>query len=185
MDLTDEQIVVKVRKHDKELYREIVVRYEDKLLRYIKYLTQDEAVSLDILQDTFIKAYQNLNSFDINKKFSSWIYRIAHNEAVNKMKKRSHEIFNVDFEILGDIIPQTTSPDRDYEKEELVNNVRDCLQALPLKYREILTLFYLEDRSYEEISDILRISMGTVATRINRGKIRLKKLCGDLKKTGI
>jgi RNA polymerase sigma-70 factor, ECF subfamily len=178
--MTDEELIVKIRKLDKELYKEIVERYEDKLLRYIKYLTQDEALSMDILQDTFIKAYQNLNSFDENKKFSSWIYRIAHNEAVNKMKKRSHEVFNIDFELLGDLIPQSTSPEHEYEKLEVVNNVRECLYKLPLKYREILTLYYLDDRSYEEISDILKISMGTVATRINRGKNRIRNLCTNL-----
>ena len=87
INLTDEEIVRITREEDKEVYTHLVRRYEDKLLRYIKRYIKNEDTSEDVLQTTFIKAYENLNGFDIKKKFSSWIYRIAHNEALNKLKK--------------------------------------------------------------------------------------------------
>jgi RNA polymerase sigma-70 factor (ECF subfamily) len=175
--LSDEKIVELVRKKDKELYVYIIKRYEDKLMRYSNYLIGDEHNAADIVQESFIKAYTNLNSFDTKKKFSSWIYRIVHNEAmnlINKQKKRisldeSHDLDSgVDIE--DDLI-----------KKELKNHTRNCLSQMPIIYNEPLSLYYLEEKSYEEISDILRIPIGTVGTRVNRAKILMKKICQKIK----
>jgi RNA polymerase sigma-70 factor, ECF subfamily len=90
-DFSDEQLVEEVRSKDQELYSHIVDRYQAKLMRYIKYLIFDEYKAADVVQETFIKAFINLNGFDTRKKFSSWIYRIAHNEAMNSVKKYHRE----------------------------------------------------------------------------------------------
>lgn len=172
-NLPDEKVASLVRSKDKELYSEIIKRYEAKLLRYVNYLISDEPESADVVQNTFIKAYINLNGFNIKKKFSSWLYRIAHNETINMINKQRKQItLSHDFDIESGI---------DLEDEiilkELKSHTRNCLQQIPVKYSEPLVLYYLEEKSYEEISDVLRVPIGTVGTRINRAKKLMKKIC--------
>jgi len=171
--LTDEQVVDYVRTKDQESYLEIVLRYQDKLMRYANSLTRDEQKSADIVQNSFIKAFVNLNSFNTKMKFSSWIYRIVHNEAMNEFVKHKNEIpmlEDMDFASSEDVAA-------DFDKKETQERVRKCLSEIPLLYSEPLSLFFLEEKSYEEISDILRLPIGTVGTRINRAKILMKKIC--------
>jgi RNA polymerase sigma-70 factor, ECF subfamily len=169
---TDEEIVILV-KTDKEIYAEIVERYQAKLLRYVQYLIRDSHKAKDVVQETFIKAYINLNSFNVKQKFSSWIYRIAHNLAINEAKKYQKELK------LGDWIESDdhSKMHEDIERREVVKNLQECLEKLPLIYKEPITLYYLEEKSYEDISDILRMPAGTVAIRISRAKKLLKELC--------
>jgi RNA polymerase sigma-70 factor, ECF subfamily len=172
-DLPDEKIVELVRSKDKELYSQIIKRYEDKLMRYALYITQDEDKAADVAQETFIKAFVNLKSFETNKKFSSWIYRITHNEAIRNIKHDKKQIpilENTDFD-------SGINLEDDFIKKELQTHTRKCLSQIPLIYKEPLSLFFLEEKSYEEISDILRIPIGTVGTRINRAKVLMKKIC--------
>jgi len=169
---SDEEIVKKVIAGDKLAYENIIERYQAKLVRYVSYLLKDNTEAEDVVQDTFIKAYMNLNSLNLSKKFSSWIYRIAHNESVNKLIKRKW-ISNFDFELFSTDL----SVEEHFEKEEIKNWIALCLDKVDIKYKEPLVLYYLEDKSYDEISTILRIPVGTVGTRINRGKKLLKTIC--------
>jgi len=171
--LSDEALVVLVRTKEKERFTEIVERYQDKLLRYAAHLVHGEQKAADVVQDAFIKAYINLYGFDIKKKFSSWIYRIVHNEAMNSIKKYHKEVpllQDMDFRSEENI-------EHEYSKKEIIEHAQFCLDAMPVLYSEPLALYYLDEKSYEEVSDILRIPMGTVATRINRAKTLMKKIC--------
>ena len=172
-NLSDEEIIAKVISDDRELYALIIQRYQDKLLRYATNLIKNEDKAIDAVQESFIKAFINLKGFDTKKKFSSWIYRIVHNESMNIIKKYHKEITlpeGVDFKSDENI-------EADFEQKEIVLKVKKCLNEIPLLYSEPITLFYIEEKSYEEISDILKIPMGTVATRISRAKILIKKIC--------
>ncbi len=171
--LTDEKLIEKIRSEDQELFEIIVKRYEKKLLRYVNYITGNPISAADIVQETFIKAFVNLYGFNIEKKFSSWIYRIAHNESINHIKKYKKEILGSEniFHYLADKKP---SLEENYEKEEIAKRLRENIKKLKIIYAEPLVLYFLEEKSYEEISDILRIPLGTVGTRINRGKKLLK-----------
>lgn len=172
-EISDEALVVEIRIKDKERYVELVKRYQGKLLRYAAYLVHDEQKALDIVQDSFIKAYINLNGFDAKKKFSSWLYRIVHNQAMNYVKKYRKEV-----PILEDMDYQSNENiEESYIKKEIQQQAQGCLREMPVLYSEPLALYYLDGKSYDEISDILRIPMGTVATRMNRGKVLMKKLC--------
>lgn len=176
--LSDEKIVELVRKKDKELYAQIIKRFEDKLTRYANYLTGDENSAADIVQESFIKAYINLNGFDTKKKFSSWIYRIVHNQAMNYFNKRKKDVlFDKDIDFDSGI-----NIEDEFIKKELRDHAHNCLNQMPLMYKEPLSLYFLEEKSYEEISDILRIPVGTVGTRINRAKVIMKKICQKLEK---
>jgi RNA polymerase sigma-70 factor (ECF subfamily) len=168
--LSDEALVDLVRSHDQELYEELVKRYQDKLLRYASYLTRDEDKAADIVQVALIKAFINLKGFNTKKKFSSWIYRIVHNEAINYLKKYRKEISLEKNGWLEEIASSENSLEEDFNRKEISQMLSLCLKEVPLSYRESLTLFYLEGKTYEEISDILRIPVGTVGTRISRGK---------------
>ncbi len=175
MSLTDEQIVAKVINGDLELYEQIVSRYQVKLGRYIKRLTNRSEEVDDILQEVFIKAYKNLRGFDQKLKLSSWIYRIAHNESVNLIKSSwIQKITSLDnFFDFG----QNDSVEKEIDQKELFKQIARCLKKLDIKYREPLVLFYYEEKSYQEISDILRIPIKTVGVYIHRGKQKVKKLC--------
>jgi len=175
--LTDEELVQLVCTQDQELYSELVRRYQNKLLRYTSYLAQSETKAADITQETFIKAFINLNSFNTDKKFSSWIYRIAHNEAINNIRRYARETSLENNEQVKVVLSGDKDVQEDLDQEFLRKMVSSCLDKIPLVYRAPLALFYLEDHSYEEISDILRIPIGTVGTHINRGKKVLAEFC--------
>ncbi len=175
--MSDEELVEYVRKQDKEAYAEVIKRYKDRLLRYALYLSGDEDKAEDVVQESFVKAYINLNGFDTKKKFSSWIYRIVHNEAMNILNENKRQLpldNSIDFDSGVDLEDQLI-------RKELKNKARDCLKRLPVIYKEPLLLYFLEEKSYEEISDVLRMPVGTVGTRINRAKLLMKKICQETK----
>lgn len=171
--LSDEELVEKIRKNDKELYAKLVERYQSRLLRYAFYLIHDKQKAADIVQESFIKAYINLQGFNIHKSFSSWIYRIVHNETMNYITKNKKFVsLPKDFDYQSD-----ENIEESLIRSELQKETQECLMNMPHLYREPLALYYIDEKSYAEISDILRIPMGTVATRINRAKVLMKKLC--------
>lgn len=174
--MSDSELVAQVQSGQQESYEEIVKRYEKPLLRYARYLTKQSEFSPDIVQNAFIKAYVNLKGFDISKKLSSWLYRIVHNEAVNRIRKESRFFSFEDIEWVEQIFSRSEPVEEALQASEIRKLLKESLQEIPLAYRAPLILFYLEDKSYDEISDVLRIPMGTVGTRINRGKKYLKKV---------
>ncbi len=154
----------------------LMKRYEGKLLAYIRRLSGfDQEEAADILQNVFIKIYYNLNDFDNDLKFSSWIYRITHNETIDELRKKSvrPQI------ILSDDEWSRVSGQIDLEKEINQNFDRDEVNAilvgLDKKYRDVLILKFLEDYDYRDISDILQKPMGTIGTLINRAKRKFKE----------
>jgi len=171
--LTDETVVVMVRTQDKEIYAEIIRRYQAKLFRYAGYLLNDDHTASDVVQESFIKAYVNLNGFDVKKKFSSWIYRIVHNQAMNAVSSAKQQLpidDHLDFD-------SGINLEDDVIKQELKLHARQCLDQIPLIFKEPLSLYYLEEKTYEEISDILHIPTSTVGTRINRAKRIMRNIC--------
>jgi RNA polymerase sigma-70 factor (ECF subfamily) len=169
---TDEEIMARVP-DDREVFSCLIERYEQKLRRYLKRLMPGLGDELDdVLQEVFIKAYVNAHGFDPMMKFSSWIYRITHNEAVSWLRKKSVRPDTIE---LGDDDFQTftTSVKEDSDERERVlvkDEVARTLTRMPEKYRTVLVLKFLEGKSYEEIGDILAVPGGTVATLIHRAK---------------
>lgn len=174
---TDEEVVVMALR-ERGAFGFIVERYEEKLRRYINRLgVRNSEDQLDVLQDIFIKTFKNLNSFDTTLSFSSWIYRIAHNEAISWYRKQNvrpegHLINNGD-EVLGFISNLEDAPDIVFDKSVNVKTLDKALKKIDEKYREVLILRYFEHKDYDEISDILKIPLGSVGTLIHRGKKQL------------
>ena len=175
-ELKDEEIVSKIRDGDKELYGVLIERYADKLTRYGKRFLSDKDDIEDTVQNVFVKAYININSFDTSRSFSSWIYRIAHNEYVNILKKKKMSYFSL-FEF-DTFFPQLVMGKSAYEEaitREQKIEIEKALNCLAPKYKEPLLLFLYEDKSYEEISEILQIPKATVGVRIMRARKQLEK----------
>lgn len=160
-----------------EAYGVLMKRYEGRLLAYIRRLSGCRGEDAqDILQDSYIKAYYNLNDFDPKLKFSSWIYRITHNETISDWRKRkARPSVILDEESWSKFHGSDDLAKEVDQKFERVR-VEEALNLLPEKYRDVIILKYLEERSYEEIADILRKPPGTVGTLINRAKMQLKKI---------
>ncbi len=167
----DEDLVLSVLKN-RDCFLYIVERYQEKLFRYIRRISalSEEDIE-DLLQEIFIKVYKNLNDFDTSLKFSSWIYRIAHNEVISnfrKIKARPQKVWDDENLLLN--IASKLDFVRDLDNEFLQKNINEILEQMDLKYREVLVLKFLEERSYKEISDILKKPVSTVGTMINRAK---------------
>ena len=175
----DEEIAALVQGGDIESFRILVERYEPKMTRYARRFFFDGDDGKDLVQEVFIKAYVNIRSFDASRRFSPWIYRIAHNEFVNNIKKRQKERNNVsvfDFDVLFPHLVAKETADDGSNKAELRQMLEHSLNTLSEKYKEPLVLYYFEDMDYREIADILHIPISTVGVRLQRGRTMLKKI---------
>lgn len=149
----------------------IYERYEKKLLNYIRRLTTvSEEEAEDILQESFIKVWKNLNNIDLNARLSSWLYRLVHNEVITHWRKNKQRQPALE---LSENLLHSISEDLEISQisEEELN--REIL-TITEKHRQVIILKYFENMSYEEISDILKIPEGTVAIRLSRAKKELK-----------
>ena len=178
-EMTDEALVTLIFKKKKpDLYREIVRRYQKKLFSYLYRLVGNKEEVEDILQNVFVKTYRNLKKFDTRKKFSSWIYRISHNEAVNFLKHRGRKHFVswedlVSGEVKLEARSEADSPFEAWIRQESKAEVRAAIAKLPLRYREVLKLRYFADKSYAEIGKVIKKPVNTVGTLINRAKKKM------------
>lgn len=177
-NLSDEALVVECKK-DQKHFAVLVDRYVPKLTHYIKRRSAATSDDIDdLLQNIFIKVYRNINEYDTSLLFSSWIYRIAHNEMIDwyrREKRRATLSFDDDAnDILSKLFTEEDHMAR-FSSEEQKQAIITGLNTLDDKYKEILSLRFFEEKSYEEIADILRIPPGTVAVRINRAKKQLEK----------
>lgn len=161
-----------------ENFANIMRIYKTPLERYIgrlAYISKDEIDH--VLQDSFIKIYQNLNDFDTTLSLSSWIYRITHNQTIDYLRKQKNKPFlfrerELEF---SETIPDIFTTEIDVDKKILSTHVAEILNSLPPPYRSILVLRFMEDKSYSEIEDILQKPPGTVSTLISRAKKAFKE----------
>ena len=178
---SDEEMVSLVLA-DPDHYLCLMRRYEAPLLRYVARITGfiPEDVE-DVVQEVFLKAYVNLRDFDVSLRFSAWLYRIAHNEAISTHRKRQArpKAVAIEDETEERLFFERATADAGFAERMAerydAELVRAAIDALDEKYREVLILRYMEQKDYEEISDILRKPPGTVATLISRAKQRLKE----------
>jgi len=158
---------------DRVVFGCLIERYEAKLTRYLRRIMPGLGDDVDdVLQEIFVKAYVHANGFDTNLSFSSWIYRIAHNEAVSWLRRKKArpepvELGDDDFQTFQESMQESSDS---IERELAQDEVRRVLGVLPEKYRTVLVLRYLEGKSYGEVSDILAVPGGTVATLVHRAK---------------
>lgn len=171
--------MVQLALREQAFFAHIISRYEAKLDRYIRRLgIHDEEDRVDVLQEIFIKVYRNLNSFDQSLRFSSWIYRIAHNEAISWYRKRNarpegHMVIDSD-DVFNFLSTKEESSEVKFDKEINADKLAQALEQIDEKYRAVIMLRYFEHKDYNEISDILQIPLGSVGTLLHRGKHALR-----------
>jgi RNA polymerase sigma-70 factor (ECF subfamily) len=182
MEVSDQEAVQAALK-DSQAFSVIVERYQSLLSGYVRRLGAfDSDTAKDILQETFIKVYLNLNDYDPSLRFGSWIYRIAHNETMShfrRMKNRPHAVKSEDAMTAFGAIPDDFNLAEESDARLRSGRIAQALQQLKPEYRDLLILRFFEDKSYAEISDILQMPQGTVAIRLSRGKAALEKVLAE------
>lgn len=177
--------LVEIATKNPESFGILMERYQGPLFHYIRRFTQFPKDDIDdLLQEVFIKIYQKLNDYDEDLKFSSWAYRIAHNHVIDYFRRSSARPQTNSLEDYewGKIIHASVPLEKEITNKDCVEKIKICLQKLPINYREVLVLRFVEEKEYEEIMDILKKPKGSVATLIARGKELLKK---EMKKNNI
>ena len=158
-----------------EAWGEIISRYKDAVFGLCIGFLRNRADAEDITHDAFIRAYVNLRRYNVDKRFSTWIFTIAANLCRNRLRyRKNHPVGEMPIHLSGG-----TDPARALEQEERCDRVRAALGRLPYAYRAPLVLRFYNDLAYREISEILAIPEGTVKTRIHRGKAMLKEIMED------
>ncbi len=163
---------------DEGSFGELIDRYDGKLRRYIRRLGVHRPEDQDdVLQEVFIKVYRNLNGFNETLSFSSWIYRIAHNESISWYRKENvrpeGHLVSAGDDIVGLLQSENDSAESVLSRKFDTAALESALLVLDAKYREVLILRFFEYKEYDEISDILKIPIGSVGTLIHRAKKKL------------
>ena len=180
-ELTDEQLIKKFQNGDVGAYNQIVYRYKDRLLNFIYRFLNDIDRAEDLVQDTLIKLYTHKDSYREIAKFSTWLYTIAANLARTELRKiKRRKTFSVS-ELSRDdrefIISSTDiEPDDENLAQIFEKNVQRALAELPDDFKTIIILRDIQELSYDEISKIVEVPLGTVKSRINRGRLKLQEL---------
>lgn len=187
-ELTDEELIKEFQDNNTiEAYEILVKRYKDPLMNFVYRFLGDRDACTDVVQETMIKFYLNKDSYRSFAKFSTWIYTIAANLAKNELKRRKRRtIFSIDnsddeksLQIEDKMFLQ---PDKATDSEIKNEIIQKALLKVKPVYREVVILRDIQDLSYEEISEITALPIGTVKSKINRGRAQLQKLLKNIYK---
>jgi len=169
-------------KGDQQAFAEIVGLYQDKLYHMAYRMLGSRQEAEDVVQDTFLRVYKNLDRYDDTMKFSTWIYRIATNLCIDRLRKRkptySLDADTTEHEGLDgySMIPSDNrTPESETLLSEMQATVHKAIDNLPAKYKSVMVLRYLQELSLQEIGDVLDMPVTTVKTRVHRGREFLRK----------
>ncbi len=181
--VSDEQLIAKFQLGDLQAYDILVRRYKDQLLNFVYRFVGNRTDAEDIVQETFLRVYKNKHMYKEIAKFSTWVYTIAGNLAKTELRRRKrHKIFSVsnfvNEEKDYDIPDQDHSPEKKVDSAIQEGIIQKAIEKLPAKFKEVIILRDIQGFAYEEISQILNIPLGTVKSRVNRGRLKLQE---DLK----
>ncbi|WP_454862440.1 RNA polymerase sigma factor SigW [Peribacillus frigoritolerans] len=182
MDALIKERINQVLKGDHNAFGEIVEIYKDKVFQICFRMLGNRQEAEDLAQEAFVRAYVNIRSFNITMKFSTWLYRIATNLCIDRLRKKKPDYY-LDAEVAGteglnmysQIASDMAKPEEEVESLELQETIQMEIMKLPEKYRSVIVLKYIEELSLKEISEILDLPVGTVKTRIHRGREALRK----------
>ncbi|CAH2717644.1 ECF RNA polymerase sigma factor SigW [Neobacillus rhizosphaerae] len=174
--------IKQVIKGDQDAYGEIVEIYKNSVYQLCFRMLGNRHEAEDMAQEAFIRAFVNIKSFNQNLKFSTWLFRIATNLCIDRMRKKKPDYY-LDADVAGteglnmysQIPSDTPLPEKELESLELQEAVQKEILKLPEKYRSAIVLKYIEELSLNEISEILDLPLGTVKTRIHRGREALRQ----------
>ncbi len=184
--LSDQDVIERARNGRESAFRELIRRYERPVFSIIFRMVRDRELSEDLAQDTFIKVLNALDRYDPAYKFSSWIFKIAHNTTIDHIRKKTPDTLSLEGS------PHATTPDQmeatsftavDHaedpeqyaQSQEVGAEIEAAIAELRPEYREAILLWHMEGRPYDEIAEIMDLPLGTVKTYIHRGRNELRK----------
>jgi RNA polymerase sigma-70 factor (ECF subfamily) len=179
-ELTDEELVGLCRKGDQQAFTELVDRHKNRVCWLVRRMVgspDDE----DLTQEVFLRAYQAIPGFQARSTFKTWLLRIAHNLCLTELKKRGRRGEHLSIDEEGDeklhsLLPPVRGLEEEIERRDISLAVQNLVAELPLQYRTVLTLFYMQQASYEEIAETMGIPLGTVKTYMHRARLYLRDL---------
>lgn len=186
---TDEELIAQFQAGNEDAYLEIVERFKDRLFAFIYRFVGDEDLAEDLVQDTLIKVYTHRHAYREIARFSTWIYTIAGNLARTELRKRKRRA-TFSMSALGfgereyELPSEDFTPSKTLEGEQTEKHIRIALAKLPLHFRTVIILRDVQELSYEEISKIMKIPLGTVKSRVNRARLRLQEMLSNLRIKG-
>jgi RNA polymerase sigma-70 factor (ECF subfamily) len=192
--LSDQEIVLLARKGQEPAYRELVRRYERPVFSLIYRMVRNRELAEDLTQDTFVKVLNALGTYRPEFKFSSWVFKIANNVAIDQLRRRELETLSLEGS------PHATTPDAveattlelgaggesaldEVANRELGGEIEQAIAKLRPEYRSCILLRHVEDRSYEEIAEIMNLPLGTVKTYIHRARHELRAMLEHLRES--
>lgn len=182
--LPDTELIAKAIGGREEGFEELVRRYQRPIIAYVYRMLNNYDASLDVTQEVFIKVYNSLARYSSEYKFSTWLYRIAHNAAIDYMRKnsvsqQSIEAENADGSYQLQIESPNPSPEQERERSEWRREIESVVKCLPTVYRELILLRHAQDLSYDEIAEITNLPLGTVKNRLFRAREMMREIFSD------
>ena len=181
-NVNDEELVKRVKNGDIDAFEEIIAKYEKRVFNLIYNVLKNDNEIEDVAQEVFVKVYKNIDKFQGNSSLYTWIYRITTNLCLDYIKKRK-EVIYIDEKLQlddGEVELQLPSDeklqDELYEEKELKEKLQKSIAKLPDKQRMMIILRDIKGLSYEEISEVLEMKLGTVKSQINRARLKLKEI---------
>jgi len=184
--LEDDVLVKKAIGGNEKAYKKLVDKYERALYFHILKMIKDKEQVEDLVQETFVKAFDNLNTYSTNYAFSTWLYRIATNHTIDYLRKKKLKTLSIDEpmktkdgEMEMQLPDESAGTDRNIIRKQRQKIVQNAIDNLPEKYRKVIQLRHMEEKSYNEIADILDLPLGTVKAHIFRAREMLYKALKD------
>jgi len=191
--IDESSLVAQSREGNTSAFAELVRRYEGKIFRLAQHVTQNREDAEDVLQETFMKAYEHLDQFQGNSKFYTWIVRIAVNQALMKLRRRKtgktvsldESIDTGEDTVVREIAAWDENPEQRFSREEMGEILESAIQSLEPPYRSVFVLRDIEELSTEETADALGLSIPAVKSRLLRARLQLReKLTRQFKRKG-
>ncbi len=179
MPISDNQIIEQIRKGGKHHFARLVDRYKDRAFTLAVRMLKDRQDAEEALQDAFMRAYKALDKFEGTAKFGTWFYRIVYNVCLTRLGKRNDasESLEYDDEQGYDTIDMTSASllETEIETKDMIRKVKQIVATLPEKYASILSLFYFQELTHEEICEVTQLPLGTVKVHLFRARALLQK----------
>jgi RNA polymerase sigma-70 factor, ECF subfamily len=180
-DFSDVELVSTAISGREDSFEELVRRYQRPIVSYIYRMLGNYDAALDVTQEVFIKVYNSLARYSSEYKFSTWLYKIAHNASIDYLRRNSHyfqslEQENADGSFELQIESKRDTPEQEQENKELRSEIEIVVNCLPVVYRELILLRHSQDLSYDEISEITNLPLGTVKNRLFRARDLMRQM---------
>ena len=179
--LTDVELIEKAILGREDGFEELVQRYQRQITGYVYRMLNNYDASLDVTQEVFIKVYNSLDKYSSDYKFSTWLYRIAHNAAIDHMRRnsvsqQSLELENSDGTYQLQLESPRPTPEQDRERSEWRTEIESVVKCLPAVYRELIVLRHGKELSYDEIARVTDLPLGTVKNRLFRAREMMREI---------